>query len=113
MNVYDDAHNLANSIKASEEFKEYERAKEKVKANPDLDKMLQDFQQKQFEMQAKQMMGEELTPEIMEGVQNLYQIVLKDPVATEYLQAQMRFSIMMKDVYDILGEATGVGDFLG
>ena len=71
MNVYDQAHGLAQAIKASEEFKQYSAVKEKVKANPELDKMLKDFQQKQFELQAKQMMGEEVNDEAMSSVQSI------------------------------------------
>ena len=113
MNVYDQAHGLAKAIKASEEFKQYDRTKQLVAQNSELDKMLKDFQQKQFEIQAKQMMGEQLTPEMMASVQELYSIVLKDPLAAEHLQNEMRFSIMMKDVYQIIGEATGMGDLIG
>ena len=54
-----------------------------------------------------------MTPEMMASVQELYSIVLKDPLAAEHLQNEMRFSIMMKDVYQIIGEATGMGDILG
>lgn len=113
MNVYDQAHGLAKAIKESEEFKQFDRTKKLVAQNPELDKMLKDFQQKQFELQAKQMMGEQLTPELMASVQELYGIVLKDPLAAEHLQNEMRFSIMMKDVYQIIGEATGMGDLIG
>jgi len=113
MNVYDQAHGLAKAIKASEEFKQYDQTKKLVAQNPELDKMLKDFQQKQFEIQAKQMMGEQMTPEMMASVQELYSIVLKDPLAAEHLQNEMRFSIMMKDVYQIIGEATGMGDLVG
>ena len=74
------------------------------------DKMLKDFQQKQFELQAKQMMGEEVNDEAMSSVQSLYSIMASDPLCAEYLQAEMRFSLMMKDVYEILGEAAGLGD---
>ncbi len=113
MNVYDQAHGLAKAIKESEEFKQYDQIKQQIKGNPDLDKMIKDFQSKQLEIQAKQMMGEELTPEMMSSVQELYGIVLKDPLAAQYFQNEMRFSIMMQDVYKIIGEATGMGDFLG
>jgi len=113
MNVYDQAHGLAKAIKLSKEFKQYDRTKQLVAQNPELDKMLKDFQQKQFELQAKQMMGEQMTPEMMASVQELCSIVLKDPLAAEHLQNEMRFSIMMKDVYQIIGEATGMGDILG
>lgn len=113
MNVYDQAHGLAQAIKASEEFKQYDEIKKKVKENPELDKMIKDFQAKQIELQAKQMMGEELTPETMSAVQELYGILLKDPIAAQYIQTEMRFSLMMKDVYEIIGEVTGMGDMLG
>ncbi|MCI8348090.1 MAG: YlbF family regulator [Firmicutes bacterium] len=113
MNVYDQAHGLAQAIKASEEFKQYDEIKKKIKENPELDKMIKDFQSKQIELQAKQMMGEELTPETMSAVQELYGILLKDPIAAQYIQTEMRFSLMMKDVYEIIGEVTGMGDMLG
>lgn len=109
MNVYDEAHNLERAIRESQEFKEFDAARQKVKANPELDKMLTDFAEKQIAIQAKQMMGEEVVPEAMEAVQKLYGIIASDPLASEYLQTQMRFTIMMQDVYKILGETAGLG----
>ncbi len=109
MNVYDSAHTLAKAIKESQEYKDYERLKAKTAENADLSGMLKDFQAKQFALQAKQMMGEELGPEVLASVQEMYGIISRDPLAAEYLQAEMRFSIMMNDVYKILGEAVGLG----
>jgi cell fate (sporulation/competence/biofilm development) regulator YlbF (YheA/YmcA/DUF963 family) len=43
----------------------------------------------------------------MQQIQQLYSIVAMDPIAAEYMQNEMRFSIMMKDVYEIIGEAIG------
>lgn len=113
MNVYDQAHGLAQAIKASEEYKQYDMVRQQVKANEDLNTMIKDFQAKQFEMQAKQMAGQQMTQEDVESIQQLYGIMLKDPLAAHYIEAEMRFSLMMKDVYEILGEATGMGDILG
>ena len=110
MNVYDQAHNLARAIKESEEFKQYDYLKKVIDQNEELSKMVKDFQAKQFELQAKQMMGEEMSPEMMQGVQDLYQIMTKDPTAAQYMQAEMRFSLMMNDVYKILGEVMGLGN---
>ena len=59
------------------------------------------------------MMGEEISQEAMAAVQSLYGIMAGDPLCAEYLQAEMRFSLMMKDVYEIIGEATGLGDLGG
>jgi len=110
MNVYDEAHNLEKAIKESEEYRQYNAAQQKLKANPDLDKMMQDFRQKQMAVQAKQMMGEEVNEEMMGAIQNLYGIIQQDPMAAEYLQCEMRFSLMMQDVYKILGDVVGIGN---
>lgn len=109
MNVYDKAHELASAIKGCQEFKDYDRLKKQVETNPELNEMIKDFQSKQFEIQAKQMMGEELGGDVMQGIQDMYQIIMKDPLATEYMQAEMRFSLMMNDVYKILGDVMGLG----
>ncbi|HVI41493.1 MAG TPA: YlbF family regulator [Anaerovoracaceae bacterium] len=104
MNVHDEAHNLARAIKESAEYKQYAELKEAASQNEELSAMLNDFQAKQFEIQAKQMMGEELGPDMMEQIQSLYQILMRDPLASQYVQAEMRFSLLVNDVYTILGE---------
>lgn len=108
MNVYEEAHSLKKAIKESEEYKQYKAAADKIKENPELDKMMKDFMDKQIEMQTKQMLGEEASAEVMESIQKLSGIVMADPAAAEYLQCQMRFSLMVQDVYKILGEAITV-----
>jgi Uncharacterized conserved protein len=104
MNVHDEAHNLARAIKESVEYQQYAELKDTASQNAELAAMLNDFQAKQFEIQAKQMIGEELGPELMEQIQSLYQILMKDPLAAQYVQAEMRFSMLVNDVYNILGE---------
>lgn len=104
MNVHDEAHNLARAIKESPEYQQYADLKAEASKNEDLAAMLNDFQAKQFELQAKQMMGEELGSDLMEQIQSLYQILMKDPLASQYVQAEMRFSLLVNDVYNILGE---------
>ncbi|MGI6731278.1 MAG: YlbF family regulator [Anaerovoracaceae bacterium] len=105
MNVHDHAHNLARALKESPEYKNYMEMKAKASENSELASMLNDFQAKQFEIQKSQMFGEELGPEMMEQVQSLYQILMKDPVAAQYLQAEISFSLLVNDIYSILGEA--------
>jgi cell fate (sporulation/competence/biofilm development) regulator YlbF (YheA/YmcA/DUF963 family) len=50
------------------------------------------------------MLGEDIGQEVMQQMQNLYQILARDPAAAAYLQAQMRFAIMVNDVYQTIGE---------
>ncbi|MGN0710731.1 MAG: YlbF family regulator [Anaerovoracaceae bacterium] len=104
MNVYDAARNLANAIKDSDELKQYEAAKASVSQNSELTQMLNDFQEKQMEIQTKQMMGQQVDADFMAQVQKLYGIMMADPLAAQYLQAEVRFSLMLNDVYKILGE---------
>ncbi len=109
MNVYDQAHQLATAIKESEEFKHYEKSKNAVESNPQLNDAIKDFMKKQFEVQTQQMMGAELDQETIGQLQQLSTILMQDPLAAEYLQNQMRFSIMMSDVYKIIGEVSDFG----
>ena len=104
MNVYEEAHALERAIRESEEYKQYKAVKDKVDANEQLKGMLDDFHKKQLDVQTKVMMGEELTQEMQQSVQDLYQIVADDPLAAEYLQCEMRFQVMMQDVFNILGD---------
>ena len=105
MNVYDEAHSLARALKESQEYKFYMEMKEKVNANPELTEMLNDFQSKQFQLQAQQMMGGEAPDaNAAEQIQSLYQILMADPLAAQYLQAEFAFTRMVSDVYGILGE---------
>ena len=113
MNVYDQAHGLAQAIKNSEEFKQFDSFKKQIDQNAELAAMIKDFQTKQLEIQTKTMMGEQMGPVVMASVQQLYAIMAKDPLAAQYLQAEMRFSLMMKDVYEILSEAIGAGSLFG
>ena len=75
--------------------------------------MLKDFQNKQLTLQAKQMAGEKLGPEALEQIKGLYEIILKDPTAAQYMQAEMRFSVMIGDVYKILGELIDINQRMG
>lgn len=109
MNVYDQAHNLAKAVKECEEFKQYEAAKKAVEANPELDQALKDFMKQQFEMQAAQMIGQEMDQEVLQKLQQLSAILMQDPAAAQYLQCQMRFSMMMADVYKIIAEVSDFG----
>ncbi|MCR5182371.1 MAG: YlbF family regulator [Clostridia bacterium] len=110
MNVYDQAHQLALAIKESDEFKRYDAGKKQISSNENLKEMLNDFQKRSMELQLRQLQGEQPDPEDMASVQRLLGVITMDPLASQYLEAEMRFSLMMKDVYDILQEAAGMGE---
>lgn len=104
VNPYDKARELASAIRNSDEYRAYQAAKEKVQTNPELVSALNDYQEKQFELQKRQIVGEEIGAEVMGQMQNLYQILARDPLAAEYLNAQIRFTVMTNDIYSVLTE---------
>lgn len=109
MNVYDQAHSLAAAIKASEEFKQFDQSKKIIEANPELDAAIKDFMNKQFELQAQQMMGQQIDAEEFGKLQQLSAILMQDPSAAAYMQNHMRFSMMMADVYKIIADVADFG----
>lgn len=109
MNVYDEAHALARALKEAPEYKAYLELKEEVSRNAELSESLNDFQAKQFQLQAQQVLGGEAETDMMEQMQTLYQILAKDPLAARYLQAEFAFTRLVSDVYGILGEVIRLG----
>lgn len=104
MNPYDKAHELARAIQESQEFQELKRAKEKVDQDPDAKRMLEDFHKRQWELQAKVMMGQQLTNEEQEGLQKLQSVIQLHQAVSEYVQAEYRFSVIVNDIQTIIGE---------
>lgn len=108
MNIYDSAHSLAEAIRASGEFQEYDRLKKQVDQNPELARRIHDIEAKQIEQQTKQMMGQAPDQEQIASLAHLTQLIMQEPLAAQYLQAAMRFSLMMNDVTQIIGDAIGL-----
>ena len=109
MNVYDHAHELARALKQSPEYTGYIQLKEKVSRNAELSQMLNDFQEKNMQMQTQQMLSGQPPEGMADQIQSLYQILMADPLAAQYLQAEFAFTKIIADVYGILGEVIQVG----
>ncbi len=108
MNVYDEAHNLAQAMKESNEFKEFDRLRQEVEKDEQLSSMLRDFQDKQMQMQAAQFTGQEPDEDLVAQVQSIATMIATKPLAAQYIQAQGTFSVMVNDVFGIVGEAIGI-----
>ena len=108
MNVYDQAHGLAQAIKESEEFKQYDQMQKLVESDPQLSDMVKQLQDLQIRQQTMQMSGEQVSPEMMQDIQRISAMMMANPAAAQYMQTAMRFSLMMADVYKIIGEAVGM-----
>ena len=103
-NPYDKARELMLAIKESQEYQTYMAAKDSVSQNQDLVAALNDYQEKQFDIQRSTMTGEEVGPEAMQQMQSLFEVLSRDPAAAAYLQAQIRYTMMVNSVFQQLGE---------
>ncbi|MBR5640995.1 MAG: YlbF family regulator [Firmicutes bacterium] len=105
-NVYDLAHELARSLKETDQYKNYASVKARVDAEPALAKMVNDFQEKNMEVQTQMMLnGGKAPEEMMQQVQQLYAVVAQDPLAAQYFAAEMSYTQVVSEIYGILGEA--------
>lgn len=105
MNPYDKVHELVRAIKESDEVKEYLKIKEEVYRDEKNKEMIKDFREKQVEVQSLLMQGQEAEKEKMEKLQNLYQILASNIKVKEFFDREVRFDVMLSDIYKIIGEA--------
>ncbi len=105
MYVYDQANELAKSLKESKEYLEYKKAKEEVKSVPELKEKIDEFEKIRYETQVLALQGEEQSEEKMKKLQELYQILMQNPKVKDYFDIEVRFNVMLADVNKIIGEA--------
>jgi len=105
MPANDVAHELARTLKESDEFKQFLKSKEKVMSDSNNHKMIRDFQLKQWEIREAQMLETEVSEEKQQELERLYSLVSLNPAAREYLEAEFEVSRMVNDIQKIIGEA--------
>ena len=81
--------NLLAAIKDTEEYREYSMQKEKIAKFPELKAQLDDFRKKSFELQSR--------TEIEEFQQEKEDLI-EDPLAEDFLAAELNFCRMIQEV---------------
>ena len=104
MNVYDEVNNLARAIRESKEYLEYKEIKSELFVDPDLKKQVDEFEKIRYEEQLLALQGEKQSEEKMKKLQELYEILVKNPKIKDYFDKEVRFNIMIADVNKIIGE---------
>lgn len=102
MDVYNLAHNLAKTIKNSEEYSEYSKVRNEILKDEKVRDMLQDFQKEQIKLQAKELSGEKVTEEDKERLKNLSKIIELNPKIKKYLEKEYRVNILLNDMQRII-----------
>ena len=105
MYVYDEANNLAKSIKESKEYREYKKAKDDLNNNPEMKQKIEEFEKIRYEVQVLSFQGEKQDEEKQKKLQEMYEILMKDSKIKEFFDIEVRFNIMLADVNKIISES--------
>ena len=111
MNIYDTANKLASEIKQSDEYKAYKDAKQQIESNAEVKSKINEFDKLRVDMQKAMLKGESTSNELSIKVQNLYTELYQNEIAKNYLESEMRFSVMVTDINKIISEA--IKDVIG
>lgn len=104
-NMYDKAYELASLIKKSDQASEYEAIKKKVYADENKKRMIQDYNQLQFEAQAAIYAGQEVPAELQDKLRTLVEIMKFDPDITSFFAARYAMQTIAGDMLKIISEA--------
>ncbi len=111
MNVYDCANELAKELRASHEFTKLKDAAAALGKESEGKKMVDEFLQLSQEVELAKYQKQEPDKEKTEKIQKLYGILSLNKDAMEYLNAFMRFQMMMADISKSISDV--VKDALG
>ena len=105
MNVYDTANRLAQEIRSSEEYKNYKDAKEKIEADSELKKKIDEFEKLRYDIQVLAIQGKETEEDKNKKLQEMYAILMQESKIKEYFDLEVKFNVMLADVNKIIAES--------
>lgn len=111
MNIYDTANKLAAELKQTDEYKAYKNSKQQIESNAEVKSKINEFDKLRVEAQKAMLKGEANANELSVKLQNLYTELYQNEIAKNYLEAEMRFSVMVTDINKIISEA--IKDVIG
>lgn len=107
-NIYDKAHELSRLLKNNEDVKKYREANNNIKGDESAKKILNDLRKIQYEAYNEQINTGKLSKETQERLNSLGAVIGFNPKVNEFIQAEMRFSMLWEDLMKIFNEAIGV-----
>ena len=105
MNVYDTVNKLAQEIRESEEYKNFKKYKEIVKADNETNEMIKKFEALRYELQIAAMQGLEVNKDKEKELQEVYAKLLAIENVKEYFDSEFKFNILLADVNKIIGDS--------
>lgn len=105
MNFYDKIHALVRDLKDTPEYVNYMAVKEKVKADNELSEKIRKFREHQRAEQLKYINGAQMDEATKTELQQEYSLIIQNPLAVEFFQAEIKLDVLLADLQKILGES--------
>ncbi|MBR0575538.1 YlbF family regulator [Proteiniclasticum sp. BAD-10] len=112
MNIYDKFNELAAALKINPDVVAFREASLKIQSDETKTRMLEDFRKIQLAAYKESVEAGKVSDETTEKMQNFASIIKTNPDINDYLQAEVRFSILFEDMMKIINDAVGV-DVIG
>ncbi|MCG7405842.1 YlbF family regulator [Paenibacillus sp. ACRRX] len=104
-NVYDRAHELARALQDSAEAKAVEQAMKVIETDPESKRMLDDFRQRQSELQQMMMTGAMPDQAEMEKLEQIYQVISMNTSIAQLFEAERLLAQVIQDVNKIVTDS--------
>ena len=105
MNVYDQAHALARSLRQHPDVVAMRLARQKVNADPQAKNMLDNFLEKSMQLQLQELGGNPPSEEEKEQLAKLSEIVFLHSDIRNLQELSMRVERLLQDIYGIIARA--------
>ena len=93
-NMEDAVRGFVNAIKATEEYRDYTFAKNKVKQFPELKEQIDEYRRRNYEIQN----SDETALETIEQFEKEYAAFREKPLVEDFLAAELAFCRLMQEV---------------
>ena len=98
MFVYKKVEELQQELRNSIEYKEFKEAKELVNNEPGLQEKINEFEKIRYEEQLLALQGEEQSMAKMAKLQELYEMLIKEPKVKEYFDYPSRIGVLLNNL---------------
>ena len=105
MSISEKAMQLAEEIKQTQEYEDLKSAEAKLKLDPAAQDLINDFQQKQEQLQTAQQSGEAVDQNVVQSLQNLQGQMQENETIKNLMEAQQQFDQVMKQVNETVTQA--------
>jgi len=108
MNPIELAEQLGEAILASEEYKEYELAKDAMENNETAYQLVETFQDRQQALRDSQLMGRKVTQEQIDELREHQRKMMENPEINAYLSAKRKVDNLLAAVNSTIAAVTGM-----